>query len=110
MRVALCHLRNSLTASPTGWGLPDGYHSEKEIKMARWIAALGCAMVLALAMPLGNEAVADGHGGHGYGHKLCFASKRFAPQTTWVCPMSRQCCYDWLRRRGSCIPLSARCF
>jgi hypothetical protein len=79
--------------------------------MSRWIAALVCGLVLALAMPLGNEAVADGYGGgHGYAHKRCIASKRFAPQTTWVCPMSRQCCYDWLRRRGNCIKATDRCF
>ena len=78
--------------------------------MTRWIAALVCGLALAMTMPLGNEAVADGHEGHGYGHKRCIASKRFAPQTTWVCPMSRHCCYDWLRRRGTCIKSADRCF
>jgi hypothetical protein len=79
--------------------------------MTRWIVALGCGLALAFAMLQSNEALADGgYVGHGYAHKRCIASKRFAPQTTWVCPMSRQCCYDWLRRRGTCIPLSARCF
>ena len=85
------------------------FATERTRKMTRWIAALGCGLALALTVPLGNDAAADGYGGHAYAHKRCIASKRFAPNTTWVCPISRQCCYDWLRRKGTCIAPTARC-
>ena len=77
--------------------------------MTRWMAGFGCALIVALAMPLGNGAKADGVVRHGYGHKKCIASRMLAPQTTWVCAASSTCCYDWLRRKGTCIAPTARC-
>jgi hypothetical protein len=72
--------------------------------IARSLAPFGCAMALALATPLGNEADAGSY----YRHKRCIApAVRDAP-TTWVCKASEICCYDWLLRKGSCP--TRRCF
>lgn len=86
--------------------------------MTRWIAAVGCALALALAMPLGNEAEADGfvkRAAPVYRHKRCIAPARWwwwrtgQTQTTWVCAASEVCCYDRLLRRGTCVAAGARC-
>ena len=79
--------------------------------MARWIAAFGCALSLAVAMPFGNEAEADGVSRQVYRHKRCTApAMLWTAQTTWVCKASEKCCYDRALRRGNCIGASDRCF
>jgi hypothetical protein len=72
---------------------------------------------LALALPFGNEAAADGISRpvfRGYHHKRCIAPAdwwgRGAGPTTWVCNIAETCCYDRILRRGSCLPASQRCF
>jgi hypothetical protein len=82
--------------------------------MSRWIAAFACALTLALAMPFGNQAAADGYVRHGYGHVRCIAPASrwsFTSQpTNWVCKASEKCCYDYLARKGTCIDAANRCF
>lgn len=87
--------------------------------MTRWIAASAGALMLAaglaLALPFGNEAAADGMSRpvyHGYHHKRCIAPAEWwgRGQTTWVCSVSETCCYDRLLRKGSCLAPSQRCF
>lgn len=89
--------------------------------MNRWIAAgagtLMLAAGLALALPFGNEAAADGYNRpafRGYQHKRCIAPadwwSRGTAQETWVCSINETCCYDRLLRRGSCLPPTQRCF
>jgi hypothetical protein len=71
--------------------------------MTGWIAVGVCAYMLALAAPFASEAEAAG-----YRYKRCIAPALYgAAQTTWVCPASQRCCYDWLLRRGACVD---RCF
>jgi hypothetical protein len=87
--------------------------------MTRWIAATAGALMLtaglALAVPFGNTAVADGVNRpvfHGYHHKRCIAPSDWwsrGSQTTWVCSADETCCYDRLLRKGSCLPASRRC-
>jgi hypothetical protein len=73
--------------------------------MTRWTAFFACALTLAIAAPLGQQAEAA------YTRKRCIAPSMWgAAQTTWVCTAAERCCYDWLLRRGSCIATSARCF
>jgi hypothetical protein len=69
--------------------------------MTRWIAIFGCALTVALSMPLGNEAEAGRY-------KRCIAPTTVRAMTTWVCRASEKCCYDWLRRKGTCS--KTRCF
>jgi hypothetical protein len=84
--------------------------------MTRWIAAFACALTLALAMPLGNEATADGIARRAvFTKKRCIAPEmrwfwRAQAQTTWVCAAAEKCCYDRLLRKGTCIAATARCF
>lgn len=84
--------------------------------MTRWIAVAGCALALALAAPLGNQAEADGMVTRPvYKHKRCIAPASWwwrtgGAQTTWVCSASEKCCYDRLLRKGTCLAASARCF
>jgi hypothetical protein len=90
--------------------------------MTRWIAAwagaLAVAFTLGIAMPLGNEAAADGmKKAPVYSaptKKRCIAPAgwwmRTTTGTTWVCAAAEICCYDRLLRRGSCLPASQRCF
>jgi hypothetical protein len=84
--------------------------------MTRWIAAAACALALALAVPLANQAVADGipAGPPVYKHKRCIAPaswfSRSGERSTWVCRADQKCCYDRFLRRGSCIAGNARCF
>ena len=70
--------------------------------MSRWIVAFGCALTLALATPLGEEAEASG-----FSRKKCIAPAMRTAQATWVCNASEKCCYDRLLRKGTC---TARCF
>jgi hypothetical protein len=83
--------------------------------MTRWIAAAACALAVALAVPMGNQAEADGIStAPVYRHKKCIApaswfSRSSAPYT-WVCRADQKCCYDRFLRRGSCIAANARCF
>jgi hypothetical protein len=89
--------------------------------MTRWIAATAGALVFALALgialPLGNEAVADGIKAPVYSaptRKRCIAPADrwwFRAQTpvTWVCAAAERCCYDRVLRRGQCIPADQRC-
>ena len=88
--------------------------------MTRWIAAsVGTAAVtlgLALAMPLGNHATADGVDRPVYRpvykHKRCIAPSSWwsrGRQTTWVCSISEKCCYDRVLRKGHCLPAEQRC-
>jgi hypothetical protein len=89
--------------------------------MIRWIAAsagaLAVTLTLGLAMPLGNQAVADGMSAPVYRpvifrHKRCLAPASWwgrAP-VTWVCNIEEKCCYDRLLRRGTCLPADQRCF
>jgi len=72
--------------------------------ITRSLALLGCALALALAVPLGNEADAHSY----YRFKRCIAPATYGTPTTWVCKASEICCYDWLLRRGSCP--TRRCF
>jgi hypothetical protein len=84
--------------------------------MTRWIAAAGCALALALvAAPLANRAEADGiPTSPVFTHKRCIAPaswfSRSGARTTWVCRAIEKCCYDWLLRKGTCIPANRRCF
>lgn len=90
--------------------------------MTRWIAAsagaLAVALALGIALPLGNEAAADGMKAKAYSaptKKRCIApamrwwSRGGAP-TTWVCAITETCCYDRLLRTGHCLPATQRCF
>ena len=72
--------------------------------ITRSMAIFGCALALALAAPLGNEADARYH----YAHKRCIAPAMLGAKTTWVCRASEICCYDRLLRRGTCP--TRRCF
>jgi hypothetical protein len=86
--------------------------------MMRWIAVGGCALALALAMPTGNEAVADGitkRPAPVFTKKRCIAPAMWlwrtgTGQTTWVCAASEICCYDRLLRKGTCLAAGQRCF
>jgi hypothetical protein len=72
--------------------------------ITRSVALFGCALALALVVPLGNDAEARYH----YRFKKCIAPAMLGAQTTWVCKASEICCYDRLLRRGSCP--TTRCF
>jgi hypothetical protein len=90
--------------------------------MTRWIAAsagtLALALALGLAMPLGNEAAADGmKRAPVYSaptKKRCIAPAgwwmRTRAPTSWVCAAVETCCYDRVLRKGHCLPASQRCF
>jgi hypothetical protein len=88
--------------------------------MTRWIAAAAGAMMLtaglAVAVPFGNYAAADGVTAPVYRpvyrHKRCIAPAMWwgRGQTTWVCNADEICCYDRLLRKGSCLAASQRCF
>jgi hypothetical protein len=85
--------------------------------MTRWIAAFGCALTLTLAMPLGNEATADGIAPRRvvYTKKRCIAPEmrwlwRAQTQVTWVCAAAERCCYDRVLRKGTCLATTERCF
>jgi hypothetical protein len=88
--------------------------------MTRWIAATAGALMLtaglALAVPFGNEAAADGVSRpvyrHGFAHKRCIAPADWwsRGQTTWICNASEICCYDRILRKGNCLDASQRCF
>lgn len=85
--------------------------------MMRWIAVGACALALALAMPMGNEAEADGITKRAvpvYTKKRCIAPAMWwwrtgQSQTTWVCSAAEICCYDRLLRRGTCLAAGQRC-
>jgi hypothetical protein len=70
----------------------------------RSMALLGCALALALAAPLGNQADAQSQ----YRFKRCIAPAMHGAPRTWVCRATEICCYDWLLRRGTCP--TGRCF
>jgi hypothetical protein len=89
--------------------------------MTRWIAAsagaLALALALGIAMPLGNQAAADGMKGPVYSaptKKRCIAPSmgwwRSSGPVTWVCAASEKCCYDRVLRKGHCLPATDRCF
>jgi hypothetical protein len=90
--------------------------------MTRWIAAsagaLAVALTLGLALPLGNEAAADGMKAPVYSaptKKRCIAPvdrwwMRTSTPVTWVCAAAERCCYDRVLRTGHCLPASQRCF
>jgi hypothetical protein len=87
--------------------------------MTRWIAAsagaLALALALGIAMPLGNQAAADGIKAPVYSvptKKRCIAPTGWwrGGQTTWVCAATERCCYDRVIRRGPCLPATDRCF
>ena len=87
--------------------------------MTRWIAAtVGALMLtfgLALAVPYGNYAAADGVSAPVYRQatrKRCIAPAMWwgRGQTNWVCAAAETCCYDRLLRKGSCLAASQRCF
>ena len=85
--------------------------------MKCWIAALGCAIALAFAIPLGQEAKADGVYRPAravspvvFTRKKCIAPARRGAPVTWICSASETCCYDKILRKGSCYPASRRCF
>jgi hypothetical protein len=78
--------------------------------MNRWIAALGCALVLASVAPLANQAQADGMRPKVYGKTKCVvAARMWMSQTTWSCARGQKCCYDWLMRTGTCLAATDRC-
>jgi hypothetical protein len=87
--------------------------------MTRWIAAsagaLAVALALGIALPLGNEAAADGMKAPVYSaptKKRCIAPAGWwmRTQTTWVCAITEKCCYDRVFRKGHCLPAAQRCF
>lgn len=84
--------------------------------MTPWIVALGCALTLTLALPLGSEAKADGMYrpvrayAPAFTRKLCTPPARDGARVTWICSASEKCCYDWLLRRGTCVAATGRCF
>lgn len=90
--------------------------------MTRWIAAsagvLAVALALGIALPLGNEAAADGmKKAPVYSaptKKRCIAPTdrwwmRSQTPVTWVCAAAERCCYDRLLRKGHCLTASQRC-
>jgi len=84
----------------------------------KWlIVALGCALALAFAMPLSQEAQADGvyravrtYSPVVFSRKRCIAPTRDGAQVSWICNASETCCYDRVFRKGSCYPADRRCF
>jgi hypothetical protein len=79
--------------------------------MNRWIAAFACALAIALVMPIGNEALADGMHRKAYRQTQCVVAARlWMSQQTWSCKRDQKCCYDHLLRKGNCISASDRCF
>ena len=79
--------------------------------MTRWIAATSAALMLtlglALAVPYGNYASADGVSAPVY-HRTALRKRCIAPadwwgrgQSSWICAAAETCCYDRLLRRGS---------
>src|SRR5262245_4775886 len=103
-RIYLCHevCRGGLERY-AGGGLLCGCTShEGEIRMTRWIAAsagaLALALALGIAMPLGNQAAADGMKGPVYSaptKKRCIAPAmgwwRSSGPVTWICAASERC-------------------
>ena len=78
--------------------------------MNRWIAIFGCALAVALVMPVSNQAQADGMPRKIYRKTQCVVPARlWMSPTVWSCPRDQKCCYDWLLRRGTCIAASERC-
>ena len=88
--------------------------------MTRWIAATSAALMLtlglALAVPYGNYASADGVSAPVY-HRTALRKRCIAPADWWgrgqsssICAAAETCCYDRLLRRGSCLAASQRCF
>jgi len=88
--------------------------------MTRWIAATSAALMLtlglALAVPYGNYASADGVSAPVY-HRTALRKRCIAPadwwgrgQSSWICAAAETCCYDRLLRSGSCLAASQRCF
>ena len=79
--------------------------------MNRWIAAIACALAIALVTPIGNEALADGMHRKVYRQTQCVVAARlWMSQQTWSCKRDQKCCYDHLLRKGTCISASDRCF
>jgi hypothetical protein len=96
--------------------------------MTRWIAAsagaLALALTLGIAMPLGNQAAADGMKAPVYAaptKKRCIAppmrwgwglgmGRGRGQPITWVCAATEICCYDRLFRKGHCLAATDRCF
>lgn len=85
----------------------------------KWlVAALGCALALAFAMPLSQEAQADGvyravrtYSPVAFTRKRCIApAARDGAQVTWIRNASEKCCYDRVFRKGTCYPANRRCF
>ena len=94
--------------------------------MTRWIAAsagaLAVTLAVGLAMPLGNEAMADGMRAPAaavFKNKRCIAppmrwglglGRGSGQPVTWVCKIEERCCYDRVLRQGNCLAPTDRCF
>ena len=87
--------------------------------MKRWFAAFGCALTLAVALPVGSAVKADGvyHRAHAYAPAaVTFTRKRCLPPArdgvtpaSWICSAAEKCCYDFVFRRGTCVASTDRC-
>jgi hypothetical protein len=75
------------------------------------IAAIGCALALALVVLPDSQAQADGMARKVYRQTRCVVPARmWMSQVAWSCRRDQKCCYDWVARRGNCVAASERCF
>ncbi len=73
--------------------------------MLRFITVAGCALGLALVLPLGSAAEAAKKPMN----KMCMAKALDGKSISFKCAATEKCCFSYLESKGTCVAATAIC-
>ncbi len=77
--------------------------------MSRWIAILGCAFAVTLAVSFAAPTSFEAEAAKKPKNKQCMATQLNGQKATFKCKADEKCCFDYVANKGNCVAAGAVC-